>query len=116
MRESHWQKAEGRNERRHEHGTKPSNRAEANRFFEWMAFVTKPRDERNHDHAVENGGTGKRNETNASGNRKGQTAKPKRENSAGKRERDDSVNENRVLDVTEGRAEARATESLCAGH
>src|SRR5207245_2556328 len=107
MRESHWQKAEGRNECRHEHGTKPSNRAEANRFFEWMAFVTKPRDERNHDHAVEDGDTGKRNETNASGNRKGQTAKPKRENSAGQRERDASLKEQRILDFTEGQDKER---------
>src|SRR5205823_6134952 len=116
MRESHWQKAEGRNEGRHEHGTKPSNRAEANRFFEWMAFVTKPRDERNHDHAVEDGDTGKRNETNASGNRKGQTAKPKRENSAGQRERDASVNEKRFLDVAEGHEEKRENQSQCEGH
>src|SRR5207245_10331828 len=82
----------------------------------WMAFGTKTREERKLYHCVKDGDTGKRNETNASGNRKGQTAKPKRENSAGQRERDASVNEKRVLDVTEGHEEKRENQSQCEAH
>src|SRR6266516_2748603 len=107
MRQSHGQKSKRRDECCHQHGTKPSNRAEANRFFQWMALIPKPRDERNHDHAVEDGDTGKRNETNAGGNGKGQTAQPKRENSARQRQRNASVNKKRVFDVTEGHEEKR---------
>src|SRR5438094_7999286 len=116
MRQSHGQKSKRRDECRHEHGTKPSNRAEANRFFQWMAFLSKSRNERNHDHAVEDSDTGKRNETNAGGNGKRQTAQPKRENSAGQRQRHASVNEQRIFDVTEGHEEKRENQSQCEGH
>src|SRR5713101_393381 len=81
-----------------------------------MTFLSKPRDERNHDHAVEDGDTGKRDETNTGGNGKRQTTQPKRENSAGQRQRHTGVNEQRIFDVAERHEEKRENQSQREWH
>src|SRR6266513_1665308 len=82
MGQSHWQKAEGRNERGHKDRTESRNRANPNRFLEGVTFVAKTRDEGDHHHAIEHRDSGKGDETDAGGNGERETTQPKRKNTA----------------------------------
>src|SRR5436309_11918804 len=112
----HWHKTEAGHERCHKYWPKASQGALDHSFANAAALFAKLIEIADHNQAIENGHTAKRDKSNCGGDAEGHSAQPQREHSTRYRQRNSSVNEQRLPKAAEGEKDQNENQRQCRRH
>ena len=100
-RQRHRQEPERRDQRGHQHGTEPRDRAIDDRLLQRLPLLTQLVDEGDHHETIQHGDTGQGDETDGRGDGERDAARPEQEHAAGQRQRHAGKHEQRVAHAAE---------------